>query len=36
MKMILGISNAINNENKTHSIGLLDEYKERVKTSMKN
>lgn len=30
MKMILGISNAINNENKTHSIGLLDEYKERI------
>ncbi|MCF6465485.1 hypothetical protein [Clostridium sp. Cult2] len=32
MKMILGISNAINNENKTHPIGLLDEYKEKIET----
>ncbi|NLW40849.1 MAG: hypothetical protein GXY96_07985 [Tissierellia bacterium] len=30
MKMILGISNAVNNENKVHSVGLLDEYKEKI------
>ncbi|CCQ96806.1 conserved hypothetical protein [[Clostridium] ultunense Esp] len=30
IKMILGISNAVNNENKTHSVGLLDKYKEKI------
>lgn len=30
MKMILGISNAVNNENKIQSVGLLDEYKEKI------
>ncbi|HSH35576.1 hypothetical protein [Schnuerera sp.] len=30
MKMILGISNAVNNEKQTHSVDLLDEYKERI------
>lgn len=30
MKMILGVSDSVNNENKTENIGLLDEYKERV------
>jgi len=30
MKMILGISNAVNNENKTHDVKLLDEYKEKI------
>lgn len=30
MKMILGVSNAVNNENKIQSVGLLDEYKERI------
>ncbi|GFN34302.1 V-type ATP synthase subunit I domain-containing protein [Tepidimicrobium xylanilyticum] len=30
MKMILGISNAVNNENKVHTVGLLDEYKEKI------
>ena len=30
MKMILGISNAVNNENKVHDLVLLDEYKEKV------
>lgn len=32
MKMILGVSDAINNENKTHNIGLLDEYKEKIES----
>ena len=30
MKMILGVSNAVNNENKIQSVGLLDEYKEKI------
>mgnify|MGYP000850267354 FL=1 len=30
MKMILGISDAVNNENKIGTIGLLDEYKEKI------
>ena len=30
MKMILGISDSINNESKVENIGLLDEYKEQV------
>lgn len=30
MKMILGISNAVNNEKQTHSVDLLDKYKERI------
>ncbi|NMB26685.1 MAG: hypothetical protein GX987_01360 [Tissierellia bacterium] len=30
MKMILGISDAINNENKIETVGLLDEYKGRI------
>lgn len=30
MKMILGISDAINNENKIETLGLLDEYKGRI------
>lgn len=30
IKMILGISDSVNNENKTHNLYLLDEYKEKV------
>ena len=30
MKMILGISHTVNNENKTENIGLLDEYKRKI------
>ena len=30
MKMILGISNAVNNENKLETVELLDEYKNRI------
>mgnify|MGYP001243161800 CR=1 FL=1 len=30
MKMILGISNSINNENKIHNLALLDEYKDKI------
>ena len=30
MKMILGVSNAVNNENKIQSVGLLDVYKEKI------
>ena len=30
MKMILGISDAVNNENKIGTLGLLDEYKEKI------
>lgn len=30
MKMILGISDAVNNENKIETIGLLDEYKKKI------
>lgn len=30
MKMILGVSDAVNNENKLHNVGLLDEYKEKI------
>lgn len=30
MKMILGVSDSVNNENKTENIVLLDEYKERI------
>lgn len=32
MKMILGISDSINNENKTYNLDLLDEYKEKVES----
>lgn len=30
MKMILGVSDAVNNENKIETIGLLDEYRKRI------
>ncbi len=30
MKMILGLSDSINNDNKTENLGLLDEYKNRI------
>lgn len=30
MKMILGISNSVNNENKVHNVDMLDEYKEKI------
>ncbi|MCR2045620.1 hypothetical protein [Anaerosalibacter massiliensis] len=30
MKMILGISDAVNNDEKVESVGLLDEYKEKI------
>ncbi len=30
MKMILGVSDAVNNENKVETVGLLDEYKEKI------
>ena len=30
MKMILGVSSAVNNEDKIETIGLLDEYKKRI------
>ncbi len=30
MKMILGISHAVNNKNKTETLGLLDEYKGKI------
>ena len=30
MKMILGVSDSVNNENKVENVSLLDEYKERI------
>ena len=32
MKMILGISNSINNENKVENVNLLDKYKDKIES----